>query len=98
MSHEPPTERRAKIRPLQSLKADGTPYTRPDNVLDSIAYYQGVPESVRVADAPRMPSEALAYFIRNTDRSSRALYDRLFLEVTQRAPRVVHESSPRRAI
>jgi len=92
MSHEPPTDRRAKIRPLRSLKADGTPYTRPDNVLDSIAYYQGVPESVRVADAPRMPSEALAYFIRNTDRSSRAFYDRLFRELSKRAAGVIHES------
>ena len=92
MSDEPPTERRAKIRPLQSRKADGTPYTRPDNVLDSIAYYQGAPESVRVADAPRMPSEALAYFIRNTDRSSRAFYDRLFRELIRRAAGVIWET------
>jgi len=92
MSNEPPTERRAKIKPLRSVKADGTPYTRPDNVLDSIAHYQGVPESVRVADAPRMPSEALVYFIHNTDRSSRAFYDRLFRELSKRATGVIHES------
>lgn len=89
MSHEPPTDRRAKITPLRSVKADGTPYTRPDNVLDSIAYYLGVPESVRVADAPRMPSEALVYFIRSTDRSSRAFYDRLFRELIRRAAGVI---------
>jgi hypothetical protein len=92
MSSEPQTERRARIKPLRSVKADGTPYTRPGNVLVSIAYYQGVPESVRIADAPRMPSEALVYFIHNTDRSSRAFYDRLFRELSRRTAGVIHES------
>jgi hypothetical protein len=83
---------RAKIKPLTSRKADGTAYEREDNVLDCIALYQGVPESVRIAAVPKMPSEAQTYFIRNTARKSRAFYDLLFQQLTRRSAHVIHET------
>ena len=87
-----PDNPRARIKPLTSRKADGTAYEREDNVLDCIARYQGVPESVRISEAPRMPSEALMYFIRNTDSKSGAFYDRLFQQLSGRAGRVIHKT------
>src|SRR5437762_2015967 len=94
MSNEqPPTDPRAKIRPLESVKADGTQYGRSDNVLDCIARYQGLPESIRISDVPEMPSEALVYFIREADRNNRAFYDRLFRELIRRAAGVIHKTT-----
>ncbi|HEY2383282.1 MAG TPA: hypothetical protein VGK48_19065 [Terriglobia bacterium] len=92
MANEPPTDHRAKIRPLESLKADGTRYTHPDPILESIAYYQSVPESIRIAEADRMPSETQTYFIRTTDRSGRVFYERLFQNLSRGAIRVIHQT------
>jgi hypothetical protein len=92
MDNEQPTDRRAQIRPLRSVKADGTEYTHPDNVLNRLAYYQSVPESVRFAEVSRMPSEVQVYFIRNTDRNCREFWERLFRELSRRAARIIHES------
>lgn len=83
---------RAKIRPLTSRKADGTLYEREDDVLDCIAHYLGVPESMRIAGVPKMPSEAQTYFIRDTARNSRTFYDRLFQQLSRRSAHVIHET------
>jgi hypothetical protein len=83
---------RARIKPLTSRKADGTLYKREDNVLDCIGRYQGVPESVRISEAPRMPSGAQVYFIRNTDPKSRGFYERLFQQLAGHAGRVIHKA------
>jgi hypothetical protein len=83
---------RAKIKPLTCRRANGTLYKREDDVLDCIAHFLGVPESVRIANVPRMPSEVQVYFIRNTERNSRTFYDRLFGELTRRAAHPIHES------
>jgi hypothetical protein len=93
-NEQPKTDNpRAKIKPLTSRKADGTRYEREEDVLDCIAHYLGVPESVRISNVPRMPSEVQVYFIRNTERTSHPFYDRLFRELTRRASRVIHEST-----
>jgi hypothetical protein len=95
MAHQQPDpdDLHAKIKPLASTKADGTPYERPVNAVNCVARYLGVPESVRITDAPRMPSEALGYFIRNTEWSSRGFYERLFQELLKRVTRIIHETT-----
>jgi hypothetical protein len=80
------------IPPLPSVKADGTPYEREDNVLDCIARNTGVPEPIRIAEVPRMPSEALTFFSRHTDRSSREFWERVFRELIRRAGYIIYQT------
>jgi|SRR5579883_1047218 len=92
-SDQPPNgDRRPKIPPLQSKKADGAHYKHPDNVLEAIAWCRSVPESLRIAEVPRLPSEALVNQFRGTSPSNRAFWDRLFRELSRRATGIIYET------
>jgi hypothetical protein len=79
MDNEHPTDCCAQIRPPRSVKADGTEYKHPENVLNRLAYYQRASRNPSASRKPsRMPNEVQVYSIRHTDRNCRKFWERLF--------------------
>jgi hypothetical protein len=78
----------ARVQPLESLRTDGTPYTRPVGVQTELARILALPHSERAAEARHFHSETLVYLIRRRSRfADEELYEVVFTELIKRITR-----------